>query len=385
MSKKQLKKPWTEAHKNKYEWLYNYMDKNYDNVDKTNFIDVNKRELMGIIDKNKNWSDSSKEGLYFMISRYLYNKNNTERYVKIYSRKGFELMQKTKAKEELNELDDKEKENYKEYEYFVNILKNKPVEPTLSGHYEYLLLSLLVLQPPLRTSYYSSAQLLETLDRNNGKDNYIYLNRRGKVHAFYIVNKDKASNYKLYKMDKNLSRIAIINDDLARLINDSFIKYPRKYLFELNKRPVTEGTLLKWLRNITGINKINFDMLRSIYITWFYKHNKTYGARDNLSRQMRHSQATASKNYLKVFGEDQPKQTPEEINETLNKDNIILIQKLKQMEKQLKQCKEEEEEPLFKKRRADILYRYNKKAVKPRPETINKYNIMYDDTTKTYY
>ena len=98
MSKKQLKKPWTDAHTKKYEWLYNYMSKHYDNMDKVNYIEVNKRELMGIIEKNENWSDSSKEGLLFMISRYLYNKKNNDRYVKIYSRKGFELMQKTKTK-----------------------------------------------------------------------------------------------------------------------------------------------------------------------------------------------------------------------------------------------------------------------------------------------
>jgi hypothetical protein len=93
-------KPWTSIHKTKYEWLYNDMSKNYNNINKETFIDDNKRALMGIIDKNENWGDSSKEGLHFMISRYLYNKKNNDRYVKLYSQKGFEIMQKTKAKEE---------------------------------------------------------------------------------------------------------------------------------------------------------------------------------------------------------------------------------------------------------------------------------------------
>jgi hypothetical protein len=383
MSKKQFKKPWTDAHTKKYEWLYNYMSKHYDNMDKVNYIEVNKRELMGIIEKNENWSDSSKEGLCFMISRYLYNKKNNDRYVKIYSRKGFELLQKTKQKEELNELDDKEKENYKEYEYFINILKTHQPGPTINDHYEYLLLSLLVLQPPLRTSFYNTAYLLETLDRNNGKDNYIYLNRRGKIHAYFFVNKDKASNYKLYKMDKTLSKIQILNDDLAELINDSFLKYPRKYLFEINKKPVSDGLLLKWLRSITGIDKINVDMMRSIYITWFYKHNKTYGARDELSRRMRHSQATASKNYLKVFDDDE-KPTPIERVETLNTDNLLLVKQIKKLEQQLNKCNNEVDEPLYKKRRADIIYRINKKNVKPKEDTINKYNIIYDEVNKEY-
>lgn len=373
------KKPWTVQHVKKYDWLYNYMVNNYDNVDKDDFIDVNKRQLMGIIEKNNVWSDASKEGLYFMIARYLYNKNNKERYAKLYSQKGYDLMQKTKAKEELNELDDKEKENYQEYDYFLNILKNKQVGPSINDHYEYLLLSLLVLQPPIRTSYYSSASLLETLDRNNGKDNYIYLNRRGKVHAYYIVNKDKASNYKLYKIDKSLSKIPIINDELAKIINDSFIKYPRKYLFEKNQKPASETHLLKWLRNITGINKINVDMMRSIYITWFYKNNKQYGKRDELSRQMRHSQQTASRNYLKVFGDEEEKQTPDEIK----KENLLLIKKLKECENQLKNCKNDDE-ALFKKRRSDIIYRSNK-GVKPKTSTLEKYNIMFDDSLNKYY
>ena len=54
MSKKQLKKPWTDAHTKKYEWLYNYMSKHYDNMDKVNYIEINKRELMGVIEKNEN-------------------------------------------------------------------------------------------------------------------------------------------------------------------------------------------------------------------------------------------------------------------------------------------------------------------------------------------
>ena len=52
--------------------------------------------LIEFIEENKSWGDSSKESFYFMIARYLYNKNNNDRYSEIYSEKGFELMQKTK-------------------------------------------------------------------------------------------------------------------------------------------------------------------------------------------------------------------------------------------------------------------------------------------------
>ena len=48
----------------------------------------------------------------------------------------------------------------------------------------------------------------------------------------FIVNKDKATNYRVYKKNKNLSNIVIENQRLADLIVESFQKYPRKYLFE---------------------------------------------------------------------------------------------------------------------------------------------------------
>ena len=114
---------------------------------------MNKRELMSIIEKNEKWGDSSKEGLLFMIARYLFNKKNNDRYVKIYSQKGYDYMKSNSKKESNNELDEKEKVNYRDYEYFKNILDNHHAPTTLNAHYKYLLLSMLVLQPPLRTNF----------------------------------------------------------------------------------------------------------------------------------------------------------------------------------------------------------------------------------------
>ena len=98
---KEKKKAWTTIHQEKYIWLYNHMTSNYDNIEKDSYIDMNKRELMGIIEKNEKWGDSSKEGLLFMIARYLFNKKNNDRYVKIYQTKGFEYIQKNKKKKKI--------------------------------------------------------------------------------------------------------------------------------------------------------------------------------------------------------------------------------------------------------------------------------------------
>ena len=146
------------------------MNNNYDNIEKDNFIDMNKRELMSIIENNKGWGDKSKEILTFMIARYLYNKKNNDRYVKLYSERGFKYMQSNSKKESNNSLDENEKLNYRPYEYFKNILDNLETPTTLNAHYKHLLLSMLILQPPLRTNFYSTASLLESLDRNDKKE-----------------------------------------------------------------------------------------------------------------------------------------------------------------------------------------------------------------------
>ena len=48
---KQKKGDWTKEHQKKFTWLYNYMESNYNDVDKDKFIEMNKRELMSIIEK----------------------------------------------------------------------------------------------------------------------------------------------------------------------------------------------------------------------------------------------------------------------------------------------------------------------------------------------
>ena len=72
------KKEWSANHQKKFLWLYNYVKQNnYPDAKQEDFIDIHKKYLMGIIQNNKSWSDGSKEGLLFMISRYLYNAEET--------------------------------------------------------------------------------------------------------------------------------------------------------------------------------------------------------------------------------------------------------------------------------------------------------------------
>ena len=77
--KKQITKPWTKQHKEKFTMLYNWFVKNHDDkATKENFIPENKRKLMTLIDKS-HWAMGTKEGIFFMISRHLFNKNNNDK------------------------------------------------------------------------------------------------------------------------------------------------------------------------------------------------------------------------------------------------------------------------------------------------------------------
>jgi hypothetical protein len=384
-NKTHINKPWTKTHINKFNWLFNWYIKTHDEeANKNNFIDENKNKLINLI-LNEKWKDTSKEGLLFMVSRYLFNKNNSDKYIKLYAQEGYNLKLKKDNEEGKNELDDKEKDNYRTIEYLNNCLElhESQANDNIKEHYKHLLLMMLIKQPPLRTSFYTTAKFLRLQADNNKNDNYIYITRKGKMKVYYIVNKDKATNYKLYNINKNLSKIKIDNDELEKFIYNSFVLYPRLYLFEINKKPISENTILKYLREITQTPLINIDMLRSAYITNFYKNNMTFNEREALSHKMRHSQQTASKNYLKVSNIE--KITPDEKIKELTKENITLNKLIYECQTKIKTLeKTPENEKEYNKKRNDILYLLNKGRTS-KPETITKYKILHDDKTNKYY
>ena len=46
-------KPWNKIHIDRFNWLYNYMEANYENINKDDFIDINKRFLLNLLKKIK--------------------------------------------------------------------------------------------------------------------------------------------------------------------------------------------------------------------------------------------------------------------------------------------------------------------------------------------
>ena len=157
-------------------------------------------------------------------------------------------------------------------------------------------------------------------------------------------------------------------------------RYPRKYSIEENKNnPVTDATILKWLRDITRVGGLTVDMMRSSYITDFYEKNKTFGKRKELAAKMRHSVMTASRNYLKV--ED----TPMDVRfEKLEKENAELKIENTKLKTELEQYKETEDTKMRRRKRMNILYTANVKKREPKESTIQKYDLKKDDRGKYY-
>ena len=340
------------------------------------------KNLLAIINANPRWSDGSKQRAYFTVSKWLSINHPGLKIIEEYRERGFRLKEMREEEEGENVLDAKEIENMKPLKYFLEVLRKIDYTKikTRVEHMKYLLLSLMVKQPPVRTSYYSSAQIVTRDSAIQEDENYIYLRRSGaKDKVDYVVNVDKVSGARAFQ-DYGDAFIEVTDASLIKLIYDSHKKYPRKYLIEeIKNKKVTDATILKWLRDITDVKGLTVDMLRSSYITEYYDKNKTFKSRKELAGKMRHSVMTAARNYLKV--EDTP------INfrfEKLQEENAKLKIENTKLSKEIENLKETEDAKEKRRKKMNIIYTANVKKTQPKENTIKKYNLKQDDKGKFY-
>jgi hypothetical protein len=299
-------------------------------------------------------------------------------------KRGQEFRKTIEDDEAKNEQTEKEKINYRDHEYFINIidsLKDNYTIMTYKEHIKYLTLCLCVLQPTLRSDFYTSATFITQLKENITPNNYLFINAKTKKMN-YIVNTDKVSKSKFYSMNKEFSTIEIEDNFLKELIKYSVEVYPRKYLLQKDyqeNETISQNTFLSWLRKITNIDGLTNDMMRSSYINWFYKNHTSYSLRQQLARQMRHSLDTASKYYAKELDTDSVPDTDEV--EKIIAENEVLKDKIEKCDNS------KISEKKYIKRRYDVLYQLNvnKTNMKPRQLTIDKYKIQYDKEKKLFY
>ena len=113
---------WSIQHKKLYNMLFNFILFHHKNINESTFIIDKKDKLVEII-KNSNYSNSTKESLFFMIARYLeINCIDDDKNIKLFKEAGYKITQIIKDKEDDNVQDQKEKENYRPHQYFIDIL-----------------------------------------------------------------------------------------------------------------------------------------------------------------------------------------------------------------------------------------------------------------------
>lgn len=382
---KHIKLSWTSEHLRKYRWLFNKLSETDNKLNEENYLlKISKTKLIKSI-KNFKLSDSSTESIFFTVARYYeINKPEEENKIKEFKQLGYNLKIKRQNKDADNELDEKEKDNYRDLDYFKTLVKNINYNDitNIKDHYQYLLLNLLVYQPPVRTNFYNTA-IITTSNKHDNDKNYLWLTKKGKDRAYYIINTDKVSNTKQYKNNPDLSVIEIENNDLIKLIYDSFKKYPRDYLFEnlTTKTKMKPDTLLSYLKQVTKLN-INFDMMRSIFVTDFHNKNKTLKSKQGLAKKMRHSVAISQQAYYKNV-EPETKHDKNELVE----ENILLKQQVQDLKQQILKLQEQlkPDDKLYNKRKADILYNLNERGNTPKQTTLDKYGIKFDNKANKYY
>ena len=87
------------------------------------------------------------------------------------------------------------------------------------------------------------------------------------------------------------------------ILNNSFIAFPRKYLFTQIRNTNNVMNSREYGRHLKGIYKdknLSISILRASYISWFYKNNVDILSREQLAKQMRHSRHTAELLYCKI-------------------------------------------------------------------------------------
>ena len=359
------KNVWSKEHIKEHKRLFNLLKKENENIQLGNYIDLNKRKVFKFINDLK-LSNSSKEKLFFVVGRYLDIKKDRY-YSKKFKQAGYDLKVLNDEKENLNLMDEKEKEKYQPLEYFEEIIKGYDMNNLTNSQ---LLLCLLILQPPLRTSYYYTAKIIKQSKENNKIDNFFLINRS---KCYYIVNKDKVSNTKIYGNNRN-SVIEIENKELCKAIIAKYKNNPTEFLF--GDTQTTNTTINNWIEKESKITGLNVDNIRSIYITSNYNKGLNYAKKKKLALQMRHSVDTASRNYFKITDDKKDELDKEEC------ENIKMeLEYFKNKEKYLSLNKDKN----YRKSRYDIIYNLNKNNYTPKKDTIKKYNIKYNEELKEYY
>lgn len=216
------------------------------------------------------------------------------------------------GRNELTQLEEKKYINWKDVlkiqasmETEFNNIVDKNTKEAYDLNNDLLLISLYSLIPPLR----NEIKLLEFTRNMTAKDkDYIYINK--KMDDIVLeFNKEKKRHGKIYF---DLAKGKYKNAHLMRIIKESYVLYPRKYLFTIkNNYPnvdskATVRALDERLLSIFykyGIeNQITVNSLRSSYVTYrLVEKSLNYNDKIKISVQMRTSLLCLERSYNKIL------------------------------------------------------------------------------------
>ena len=230
----------------------------------------------------------------YSLKKLFLEKNNNKK-SEFWGQKGSEMAQLVNKQEKKSELTGNEIENWKTQEEILKIMNDIPLE-SLTNYNRFLLLAMTTQQPPLRKDFYTTLKFLTDIKDNDGENNYVYLQKKPKK-CFYIVNNDKVSKHEKFQ-DAEHTKIPIENKDLVNLLHNTYNQKNREYVFETESNEPYSINSISIVLLERPFN-LNFNILRSSYITSFYKKNIYPQERDDLAIKMRHSSEIATLSYVK--------------------------------------------------------------------------------------
>lgn len=195
-----------------------------------------------------------------------------------------------------NELTNNEKQNWKDQEQIMKIMNNIDIQ-NRTDYNRFLLLAMCTFQAPLRKAFYQSVKFCTDKKKINKTDNYVFLQKYPNK-SYYIINKDKVSKYEKFNEPESML-IELTNPDLIKLLWDSYNQLNREYVFETEEgKPYSMNSICILL--LERPFNLNFNILRSSYVSNFYDKNPSLADKNELAKKMRHSVNIAELSYNKI-------------------------------------------------------------------------------------
>jgi hypothetical protein len=189
---------------------------------------------------------------------------------------------------------------------FKELIKLNPDNKKLN--YQYLILSLNTLIPPLRLDTLNMKVIRVKDDHYlDNSENYILEIKKG--NWLIIINKDKISNNfpsSIFRISKNIKGVTH-GSLLNKIITESLDKFPRDYLLTglTSNQPMNLSTYNSLLFDIFGPKTPTQNLIRKAYINHWHRvkingSELSEGTLKKIALHMRHSINTARSNYRKI-------------------------------------------------------------------------------------